>query len=64
MTIRGIGFTSSSKVKPDGTTAPSVTPVSATQLRATVPAATGPITVTNTATPEGTVRSKASYTVC
>lgn len=65
VTIKGIGFNSGSKVKFKGVTASSVTHVSATQLKATVPptATTGPITVTNTTKPAGTVSSKASYTV-
>ena len=49
----------------DGTPASSVTYVSASQLQAALPSAatTGPITVTNTAAPTGTVRSRPSYTV-
>jgi hypothetical protein len=65
VTINGIGFNASSKVKFNGTAASSVTHASATQLKATVPAAatTGPITVTNTTAPTGTVSSQAHYTV-
>jgi hypothetical protein len=64
VTITGIGFNSSSSVKFNGTLASSVTHVSSTQLMATVPstATTGPITVTNTTAPKGTVRSAAKYT--
>lgn len=63
--INGVGFNSSSTVKFNGTAAASVTHVSSTELRAVVPAAatSGPITVTNTSAPTGTVRSAASYTV-
>ena len=63
VTINGLGFNSSSIVKFNGTTAGSVTHVSATQLKATAPAAgtSGPITVTNSTAPTGTVRSAASY---
>ena len=41
-----------------------MTHISSTQLKASVPstAATGPITVTNTTAPTGTVRSAANYT--
>lgn len=65
VTINGRGFNSSSAVKLNGTTATTVTHVSATRLKATVPAGatTGPITVTNTAAPVGTVRSAINYTV-
>lgn len=64
VTITGIGFNSSSIVKFNGTAASSVIHVSSTQLKATVPstATTGPITVTNTTAPTGTVRSGANYT--
>lgn len=53
-----------STAKFNGSAAANVTFVSSTQLKATVPggATTGPITVTNTAAPIGTVRSAASYT--
>jgi hypothetical protein len=48
----------------NGTAASTVVHVSATQRMATVPstATTGPITVTNTTAPTGTVRSAANYT--
>ncbi len=64
VTINGVGFNSSSAVKFNGVAASSVTHVSATQLKATVPstATTGPITVTNTTVPTGTVRSAVNYT--
>jgi IPT/TIG domain/NHL repeat len=63
VTISGVGFTSTSTVKFNGTAASSITFVSASQLKATVPAGatTGPITVTNTAAPVGTVSSAASF---
>jgi hypothetical protein len=64
VTINGVGFNSSSTVKFNGAAASSVTHVSSTQLKATVPssATTGPISVTNTTAPTGTVRSAANYT--
>jgi hypothetical protein len=64
VTINGIGFNSSSTVKFNGTSAGSVTHVSAVQLKAAVPstATSGPITVTNTASPTGTVRSATDFT--
>ena len=64
VTITGVGFNSSSSVKFNGTVASSVVHVSSTQLKATLPstATTGPISVTNTTTPTGTVRSAANYT--
>lgn len=64
MTINGVGFNSSSAVKFNGVAASSVVHVSSTQLKATVPstATTGPITVTNTTAPTGTVRTAVNYT--
>jgi hypothetical protein len=64
VTITGRGFTSGSTVK-FNTTPAAVTFVSATQLKATVPAGatTGRIHVTNTASPAGTVQSRTSFTV-
>jgi len=64
VTINGVGFNSSSTVKINGVAASSVVHVSATQLKANVPstATTGPITVTNTTAPTGTVRSAVNYT--
>ncbi len=63
VTITGIGFTGSSSVKFNGVSAGSVTFVSSTKLKATVPAGagTGPITVTNTAAPAGTVGAASSF---
>ena len=63
VTIHGAGFNSSSTVRFNGHAA-STTHVSATQLKATVPstATTGPITVTNTAAPTGTISSATNYT--
>jgi hypothetical protein len=65
VTITGVGFTSTSTVKFNATAASSVTFVSTSELKATVPtgATTGPITVTNSAAPAGTVRSAANFTV-
>jgi plastocyanin len=64
VTIHGIGFTASSKAKFNGTAA-ATTFVSSSQLKATAPSAstTGPITVTNTTMPTGTVRSAGKFTV-
>src|SRR5215472_16727301 len=64
VTVNGVGFNSSSIVKFNGHAATSVVHVSATQLKATVPstATTGPITVTNTTAPTGTVQSAVNYT--
>jgi large repetitive protein len=63
VTVTGVGFNSSSMVKFNGAAASRVVHVSSTQLKATVPstATTGPITVTNTTSPAGTVRSAANY---
>jgi hypothetical protein len=63
--ISGVGFNSTSTVSFGGATATTVDHVSSTELDATVPsgASTGPITVTNTATPTGIVKSHPSYTV-
>jgi subtilase family serine protease len=64
VTITGVGFTNTSAVHFGGVKAASVTYVSSTKLKATVPAeaTTGTITVTNTATPVGTVTSAKSFT--
>ena len=62
VTIKGVGFNSSSKVSFGGK--PATTKVlSATKLKATVPAGAiaGPVTVTNTTAPIGTVQSAASF---
>ena len=63
VTISGIGFNSGSKVRFNGTSATAVSFISSTQLRATAPAGgtTGPITVTNSTAPTGTVKSRAYY---
>ncbi len=65
VTLKGVGFTPSSTVAFDGTPASTVTFVSATKLKAVLPAsaASGPITVTNAAAPAGTVASAASFEV-
>jgi subtilase family serine protease len=64
VTITGLGFRSSSTVSFHGVPATSVTYVSATKLKATVPAGVGAgaISVTNTVAPAGTVSSAASFT--
>jgi len=64
VTIDGIGFNASSKASFNGTAA-ATTFLSSAQLKATVPATatTGPITVTNTTAPTGTVRSAGKFTV-
>ncbi len=63
VSIKGTGFTPSSTVAFDGTPAV-VSSESAKKLKVTVPAgaATGPITVTNTTAPAGTVTSAANFT--
>jgi IPT/TIG domain len=63
VTIKGIGFNSSSTVSFGGVLA-SVKLVSAKKLKATVPggALAGTVTVTNTSAPAGTVSSAASFT--
>jgi IPT/TIG domain len=63
--IKGLGFNSSSGVSFDGTPASAVTYVSAKKLKATVPAgaSSGPVTVTNSASPLGTVSSASSFAV-
>ena len=64
VSIKGVGFNSSSTVELGGVPAASVTLSSKSKLKATVPAgaASGPITVTNSAAPIGTVSSAASFT--
>jgi subtilase family serine protease len=64
VTITGVGFTETSTVSFDGTSA-AVTYVSSTKLKATVPAeaASGTISVTNTAAPVGKATSGKSLTV-
>jgi hypothetical protein len=63
VTIKGLGFQSNSGVSFAGRAAASVTYVSATELKATVPsgASAGAITVTNTSAPAGTVSSAGSF---
>lgn len=63
--ITGVGFNASSTVKFDGKAAGAPTLVSSTKLKVTVPtsAKSGPITVTNTTTPAGTVHSASSYSL-
>ncbi len=63
VTIKGVGFTSSSQVRFDGTLATVLT-ASAKKLKVTVPAGagTGPITVTNTEAPAGTISSASNFT--
>jgi hypothetical protein len=65
VTINGVGFNASSVVKFNGVAASAQTLVSSTRLRATVPvtATSGPITVTNSTAPTGTVQSASHYTV-
>ncbi len=64
VSIKGVGFNASSTVAFAGTPAASVTFVSKSKLKVTVPAGgkAGPITVTNASEPAGTVRSPASFT--
>ncbi len=66
VTLTGVGFTSTSKVKFGEVAATSVTYVASSKtLKVTIPvgAASGPITVTNTATPTGSATSATSFTV-
>ncbi len=65
VTIKGVGFNAGSAVSFDGVPSTSVTFVSATTLKAVLPSGvhTGPITVTNTAAPVGTVRTAGSFAV-
>ena len=65
VTIKGLGFNSSSGVSFNGVPATSVTYVSPTTLKAVLPrgAQTGLITVTNSAAPVGTVRTAGSFVV-
>jgi hypothetical protein len=65
VTITGVGFNSSSTVAFNGISATNVAHDSSTQLKAVVPSAatTGPVTVTNSSTPTGTVQSASSYAV-
>jgi hypothetical protein len=63
--IHGIGFTPGSTVHFNGTAASSVTFISSSEVKATVPAGatTGPIMLTNTSSPVGTVGSAKNYSV-
>ncbi|MGP0102155.1 MAG: hypothetical protein ACLPUT_11130 [Solirubrobacteraceae bacterium] len=65
VTLTGVGFDSSSTVSFDGVKATSVTYVSSTKLKATVPvgASSGAIQVTNTSAPVGATSSASSFTV-
>jgi hypothetical protein len=64
VTISGLGFLKTSTVSFHGVPAASVTYVSATKLKATVPSGVGAgaIAVTNTAAPVGTVSSATNFT--
>jgi len=64
VTITGLGFRNNSTVSFHGVPAASVTYVSATKLKATVPAGVGAgaVSVTNTVAPVGTVSSATSFT--
>ena len=63
ISIKGLGFNSSSRVSFAGTPAASVTFVSSKHLKVVVPpaAGNGPITVTNSASPVGSVESPSSF---
>jgi hypothetical protein len=63
VTIKGVGFTPSATVEFAGVEAGEVTVGSSRKITATVPAGapSGPITVTNSAAPAGTVSSAASF---
>jgi hypothetical protein len=65
VTVKGVGFTHGAQVSFDGTPAAAVSYVSASKLLATVPAGAsgGPLTVTNSAAPAGTVSSAASFAI-
>ncbi len=65
VTIKGLGFNSSSSVSFAGSPAVSVTSISSSKLKATVPAGaqSGTVTVTNTSAPTGTVSSPSAFTV-
>ena len=65
ITIKGLGFTPGSTVSFGGVSATSVTYVSAGTLKAVLPsgAHTGPISVTNSSAPAGTVKSAGSFVV-
>jgi hypothetical protein len=63
VTIKGVGFSSSSQVSFDGTPA-TVLSGSAKKLKVRVPAGAGngPITITNSAAPAGTISSASAFT--
>jgi hypothetical protein len=63
VTIKGLGFTPSSSVLFNGRAAASVSYVSATTLKAVVPAGvtSGVVTVTNSEAPAGGVQSAGSF---
>lgn len=63
VTIKGVGFNSSSTVSFDGTAA-TIKSFSSKKIKVRVPAGagTGPVAVTNTAAPAGTVFSASSFT--
>lgn len=65
ISIKGLGFNSSSRVSFAGTPAASVTFVSSKHLKVVVPpaAGNGPITVTNSASPVGSVESPSSFSL-
>ncbi len=64
VTVKGLGFNHSSQVSFGGVAAASVVYESAKKLKAIVPAEAraGPLTVTNTAAPDGTVSSTKRFT--
>jgi hypothetical protein len=65
VSINGVGFNAGSKVKFNGKAATTTHFLSSTHLTATVPAgaASGPLTVTNSTAPTGTVTAPAPFTV-
>ncbi len=65
ITITGAGFNESSLVKFNGVAASGASVVSSTSIKVKVPAGatTGPISITNTAAPAGTVRTAGSFVV-
>jgi IPT/TIG domain len=65
VSVKGVGFAPGASVSFDGVGASNVSYVSSTRLKATVPAGatTGPISVTNSSAPLGTVSSAASFAV-
>ncbi len=65
VTLRGVGFTPSSAVSFNGTTAATASYVGPGEVQATVPsgATSGPVTLTNTTAAAGTVKARYGYTV-